>query len=397
MRFATRMNNLLEENKELMDIMAFADAPDMIKFSGGFPSPETYPIDDIKQTMIEILEKDAKEALSYSSAIGYPELRRQIAERMKKNFDLSMQEEQVLLISGSQQGLDLSGLLFINKGDVILFETPSYLGALNALKTYEAELVSVPTDENGMEIEALKEALHKYGDQVKLIYVNPDYQNPTGRSWSQERRREFMDTVKDYDIAVIEDAAYAELSFDDEKPKPLIGYDYKGQVIYLGTFSKTFCPGLRVGWICATKELIDQYVVLKTSVDLSAASILQRQVSHYLKNKDLDGHIRSITALYRERRDVMLEVIRTEFPKEITYKVPRGGLFIWIELPENKDARELLKRAIEKKVSFVPGGAFYPGSAKNNEMRINFSNMPNWQIVEGMTILGKLTTTYLAE
>lgn len=397
MKFSTRMNNLLEENEELMGMMASADSQDMIKFSGGFPSPDTYPIEDIKETMIEILETEAKEALSYSSAIGYLELREQIAGRMNKNFQMSLDSDEVLLVSGSQQGLNLSGLLFIDKGDVILFETPSYLGALNALITYEAELVAVPTDNNGMEIEALKEAFEKYGDRIKLIYVNPDYQNPTGRSWSEERRIQFLEVVEKHDVAVLEDAAYAELTFEDELAKPLMWYDKKGQVIYLGTFSKTFCPGLRVGWICASKELVELFRVLKTSVDLSAASILQRQVSHYLRNKDLDAHIRQINKLYKERRDLMLEMIRKEFPKDVKYNIPGGGLFFWLELPENKDTNELLNRAIKEKVTFVPGGGFYPASAKNNEMRLNFSNMSNELIIKGMTILGRLIREYLKE
>lgn len=391
------MKNLERDGQELMEIMRLADVPDVISFSGGFPSPETYPIEDIKETMIEILEDDAAGALSYSPTIGYPELREQIAARMRRHFALDFSIDQIMLLSGSQQGLDLSGLMFINPGDVILFETPSYLGALNALRTYEAELVAIPTDEDGMVMEELEEAFKRYGDRIKLIYVNPDYQNPTGRCWSQDRREAFIGFVSDKDVAVLEDAAYAELSFTSEKKSPLIALDKKGQVIYLGTFSKTFCPGLRTGWICGTHDIIEKYLALKTNVDLSPATILQRQVSYYLRERDLDAHIKSICNLYKKRRDKMLEMIKKSFPKEATYTVPEGGLFFWIALPEYADTRELLKIAIRENVSFVPGGAFYPGASKNNEMRLNFSNMSESDIEIGIKILGEITEKYLRE
>ncbi|MEG1583519.1 MAG: PLP-dependent aminotransferase family protein [Anaerovorax sp.] len=341
------------------------------------------------------MQRDAKAALSYSNTIGYDPLRIQIAERMKKNTGLDFEKEQVLLTSGSQQGLDLSGLLFIDKGDIVLFETPSYLGALNVLKVYEAQLVAVPTDEEGIITEALEEALKKYGERVKLVYVNPDYQNPTGRSWSHERRGEFIKLVSAYNIAVIEDGAYAELSFGEKRRLPLITYDQVGQVIYLGTFSKTFCPGLRIGWILANRTLIQQYLALKTNVDLSAASILQRQVSYYLESKDLDKHIGEITSLYKHRRDVMVKAIKTQFPLQVKSNVPEGGLFIWVELPHGSDTRELLKACIQENVAFVPGAAFYPHGDRNNEMRLNFSNVPDEDIERGITILGGAIKKYL--
>ncbi len=395
MKFARRMNHLVEDNEELMEIMSMADRPGVIKFSGGFPSPETYPIEDIKETMLALLEEDAKGALSYSNTIGYDPLRRQIGERMNQLFQLSVSMEQVLLTSGSQQGLDLSGLLFIDPGDVVLFETPSYLGALNVLKVYEAELVAVGTDEDGLIIEDLQNALAKYGDRVKVVYVNPDHQNPTGRSWSIKRRKEFMEEISNWDVAVLEDAAYAELTFGDYYHPPLMALDTLGQVIYLGTFSKTFCPGLRIGWIVANQGLIQQYLALKTSVDLSAASILQRQVSYYLQHKDLDAHIAGISALYQSRRDAMLAAIKEYFPKEVKFNTPAGGLFIWAELPEGGDAKELLKRALKENVSFVPGAAFYPNGEKKNEFRLNFSNMCEEEIQKGIRILGNVISDFL--
>jgi 2-aminoadipate transaminase len=205
-----------------------------------------------------------------------------------------------------------------------------------------------------------------------------------------------MEWVGRRGVAVLEDAAYAELSFSDARQKPLVAYDRKGQVIYLGTFSKTFCPGLRIGWICGAREVVANYLTLKTSVDLSPATILQRQVAYYLRSRDLDAHIHEICTLYKRRRDVMLEALRRDFPKEARYAVPDGGLFFWVALPEKADTRALLRLAADQKVAFVPGGAFYPDGGRNHEMRLNFSNMPDADIAKGIAILGRLAKSYLA-
>ncbi len=395
MKFASRMECL--QDKALLNAMELTETEDMISFSAGFPSPETYPVTEIKESFIQVLEHEGKEALSYCSTSGYGKLRELIAGRMHEKFGLDYKTEEVVITSGSQQALDMSSMLFINKGDVVLFETPSYLGAVNALRAYEAELVALPTDREGLILESLKEALDRYGDRVKLIYVIPDFQNPTGRSWSTERREDFIQLISSYDIPVIEDAAYSELSFEEKLEKPLSFYDKKGQVVYVGTFSKTFCPGLRVAWLCARESLMEKYLILKNAADLSSSAIAQRQMAHYLRNNDLDAHIRTIAGLYRERRDHMMAVIDREFPGEAQYVKPRGGLFIWLELPENKDSRELLRRALAEKVAFIPGGSFYPSGVRNNELRLNFSNMSHEEIEKGMTILGRLTREYLAE
>jgi DNA-binding transcriptional MocR family regulator len=385
------------QDKALLNAMELTETEDMISFSAGFPSSETYPVEDIKEAFIQVLDHEGEEALSYCSTSGFGKLRELIAKRMYDKFGLDYKTGEVVITSGSQQALDMSSMLFINKGDVVLFETPSYLGAVNALKAYEAELVALPTDREGLILDSLKQALDQYGERVKLVYVIPDFQNPTGRSWSAERRQQFVDFISDYDIPVIEDAAYSELSFEDKLEKPLSYYDKKGQVVYVGTFSKTFCPGLRVAWLCAREQLMEKYLILKNAADLSSSAIAQRQMAYYLSHYDLDAHIKKITSLYLERRNLMMEVIDCEFPKEVGYVIPKGGLFIWLELPEGKDSRELLKRAMAEKVAFIPGGSFYPSGVKNNELRLNFSNMKGEEIKKGMTILGRLTREYLAE
>lgn len=395
MKYAKRLAHL--EDKSLLNAFQLAENKDTISFSAGFPSSETYPVDAIRESMDRVLRTHGAEALSYCSTSGYLGLRNIMKERMAQKFGLHYDVDEIIITSGSQQALDMSGMLFINEGDVVIFEAPSYLGAVNALRAYEAELVSVPTDREGMVISALKDVLAQYGERVKMIYVNPDFQNPTGRSWSDQRRKDFMDFMKDYDIPILEDAAYSEISFDGEPDKPLAAYDKRGQVIYIGTFSKIFCPGLRVAWLCARKEIMDKYLVLKNAADLSSSTVAQLQMADYMTHNDIDRHILEISALYRKRRDAMAKAIDTHFPKEAGYVLPRGGLFIWVELPEGKDATELLRRAGKENVSFITGAAFYPSAKKNNEFRLNFSNMSEEATEKGIAILGRLTTRYLAE
>ena len=395
MKYAKRLNRL--EDKSLLNAFQLTEDKDMISFSAGFPSSETYPVDAIRASMDRVLSSNGKEALSYCSTSGYAGLRKIMQARMAQKFGLHYEIDEIIITSGSQQGLDMSGMLFIDQGDVVIFESPSYLGAVNALRAYEAELVSVPTDEDGMVIASLKEALDKYGDRIRMIYVNPDFQNPTGRSWSEQRRRDFMDLMKAYDIPILEDAAYSEISFDGPPQKPLAAFDQRGQVIYVGTFSKIFCPGLRVAWLCAKKEIMEKYLVLKNAADLSSSTLAQLQMADYMTHNDIDEHIQMISELYRKRRDAMVVSITDHFPAQAHYVLPKGGLFIWVELPERMDATELLLRAAKEKVAFITGAAFYPSAKKNNEFRLNFSNMTEADTHRGIAILGRLIKEYAAE
>jgi 2-aminoadipate transaminase len=395
MKYAHRLTRL--EDRSLLNAFQLAEDKDMISFSAGFPSSETYPVEAVRESMDRVLATNGKAALSYCSTSGDAGLRKLLAARMADKFGLDYSLDEIIITSGSQQGLDMSGMLFVDQGDVVLFEAPSYLGAVNALRAYEAELVSMPTDREGMVIADLREALDRYGERVRMIYVNPDYQNPTGRSWSLARRREFMELLSHYDIPVLEDAAYSELSFTGEIPRPLASFDTRGQVVYIGTFSKIFCPGLRVAWLCARKEIMDKYLVLKNAADLSSSTVAQLQMADYLTHQDIDRHIREISSLYRQRRDVMAEAMKDHFPAEARYEIPEGGLFFWVGLPEGKDSAELLRRAGREKVAFITGAAFYPSARKNTEFRLNFSNMADEETRKGIAILGRLIREYLAE
>jgi 2-aminoadipate transaminase len=320
-----------------------------------------------------------------------------MSKRMKTKFGLDYSTDEIIITSGSQQGLDKSGMAFIDPGDIVLFESPSYLGAVNALHSYQAELVAVPTDREGLTIEGVEAAFEKYGDKIKLIYVDPDHQNPTGRSWSDKRRREFMEFMAGHDVPVLEDAAYGELSFEDVPQRPLAAYDKNGQVIYVGTFSKIFCPGLRVAWLCARKRVMDKYITLKSAADLSSSTIAQWEIADFLEHNDIEAHIAEITDLYKHRCDVMAECIRADFPAEVKFEKPKGGIFIWLELPEGADARRLYKKACDAGVAFIPGTSFYPNADRHSELRLNFSNTKDEETREGIKILGDVTKDFMAE
>ena len=395
MRYADRITFL--EDRSLLEAFSLPKDDSLISFAAGFPSPDSYPMEEIEEAFMKTIKEAGPAAFSYATTQGLDSLREEILKRMKGKLKVSFSMEEIIITSGSQQGVDMSGMLFVNKDDIILFETPSYLGAVNALRTYEAKLIGIPTDKDGIIIDELKKSLVEYGDLVKMIYVIPDYQNPTGRSWSCERRKDFINAMKDYDIPVIEDGAYSEIAFDTEPLRPLVSYDEKGQVIYVGTFSKIFSPGLRVAWLCARKDIMEKYLVLKNASDLASATITQYQMDYYLKHFDMDKHIEKITTLYRHRRNVMADAIDRFFPEEVKYLLPKGGLFIWVELPPDKDTRELLKRALAKNIAFIPGSAFYPSNRKYNEMRLNFSNLEDEDIISGIEILGEVTKKYLEE
>ena len=307
---------------------------------------------------------------------------------MKKAFQVDCTPEEIVITSGSQQGLSLLAQIFLNKDDVILVESPTYLGAINAFKLCDPKFVEVPTDEKGIIPEELEKILAEYGDRVRLMYVIPEFQNPTGITWPMERRKAFMDIVNKYDFPVIEDDPYGELRYDGDVVPSLKSMDTKGNIIFLGSFSKIFMPGLRVAWMVADPVIIDKVVKLKQAVDLQSSSFAQRQASYFIDMFDLDAHVEKIKALYGKRRTLMYDSMKEYFPEGVTFTYPEGGLFTWVTLPENMDAKEIMPKVLEKNVAYVPGGPFYPNGGNANHFRLNYSNMPEDRIVEGIKRLG---------
>lgn len=385
--FAKRMKNITAS--EIREILKITERPEIISFAGGLPAPEMFPVEEMKKVSIRVLEENGEKALQYSTTEGFTQLRKKISERMNTKLHTSVDFDDILITNGSQQGLDFCGKLFIDEGDVILCESPTYLGAINAFKAYEPQFVEVPTDDNGMKIDELKKILDKVHN-VKMIYVIPDFQNPTGRTWTYERRKEFINIISEYNIPVIEDSPYGELNFSGEINPSLKSLDKEGLVIFLGSFSKIFCPGLRIGWIAAAEKLLQKFIMIKQGSDLQASTRSQMEVSKYLEMYDIEENISKIKKVYSKRRDVMIKAMEDEFPKEVIFTRPSGGLFTWVTLPRNMNARKLLEECLEKKVAFVPGGSFYPNGGNENTFRLNYSNMPEDRIVEGIKRIAQI-------
>ncbi|MGE5630238.1 MAG: PLP-dependent aminotransferase family protein [Caulobacteraceae bacterium] len=384
-KFASRMDNI--KGSAIRELLKLTEEPNIISFAGGLPAPELFPIKEMEKVCVRVLEEDGKAALQYSSTDGYQPLRSIIAKRAVK-LGINADANQVLITSGSQQGLEFTGKIFINEGDVIICESPSYLGALSAFRAYLPKFVEVPMDDNGMIMEELEKAL-KANPNAKFIYTIPDFQNPTGRTLSLERRKRLMELATQYEVPVLEDNPYGELRFEGNIMPSLKCFDPKGLVIHLGTFSKIFAPGLRLGWVIAEPEILHKYNLVKQGADLQCSTIAQREVAAFLEMYDIEAHIDKIKKVYSNRRDLMLETASKEFPDNVTLTRPEGGLFAWAEFPKHIDAAELLKIALEQKVAFVPGEPFYPNGGNANHARLNYSNMPEDKIVEGMKRLAK--------
>ncbi len=389
--FAKRVELL--KASEIREILKITTRPEVISFAGGLPAPELFPVEELKHAAIQVLEEAGSQALQYSTTEGYEPLRKQISQRIDAKFAVKVGAENILVTSGSQQALDFAGKLFLDAGDVVLCESPTYLAAISAFRAYEPRFVEVPTDDGGMVIEELAKILRST-ERVKLIYVVPDFQNPTGRTWPEERRRQFAALIQEFKIPVIEDNPYGELRFEGRIPPSIKSFDTTGLVIYVSTFSKIFCPGMRVGWIAAAANFFEKFVLIKQGADLHTSSKSQREIAKYLELYDVDAHVRKIVEAYRRRRDAMLASMDELFPPEARHTYPQGGLFTWVELPAGYNTVELLRKCIERNVAFVPGGSFFPNGGVANTLRLNFSNMPEERIREGIGRLAQVIKEY---
>ncbi len=387
MKFASRMDALKPSDiREAMKMIAAN--PGTISFAGGLPDPNLFPAEAMKASTDKILTENPNAALQYGLTLGRVSLREKIVGLMERE-GVKTTVDNIAITTGSQQAITVAAMLLLEEDSVIITENPSYLGAFAAFKPFATNYVGVNGDEEGMLMDELEETL-KNTPKAKMIYVIPNFQNPSGRTWSLERRKKLLELARKYDLPILEDNAYGEVRFEGERVPSIKSMDTEGRVIYLGSFSKILSPGLRVGWACADEEVILKYELVKNGLDLQSAELAQMQVDEFLNANDLDEHIAKINKVYKERRDLMLKTIDEEFPKEAKYFYPEGGMFIWVELPSHVNTRDLLVKAIDKKVGFVPGGSFYPKGDCESSMRLNFSTMENDKIVEGIKILGKL-------
>ena len=385
-KFASRMERM--KASEIRELLKLTARPDIISFAGGLPAPELFPVKEIAQVSHDLVLKEGQKLLQYATTEGRPTLREKIAKRMTEKYNTPVVADDILITTGSQQCLDFAGKLFLDPGDVVLCESPSYLGALNAFNAYQPVFKEVPTDGEGIIPEELDKILATT-PKCKFIYVIPDFQNPTGICWSVERRIKFIEVINKYDLPVFEDNPYGELRYRGESFPTLKSMDTKGLVSFLGTFSKIFCPGLRLGWIAGPHDIVEKFVMIKQSADLHTSNFDQGVADAYMETYDLDAHVKEIVELYGHRRDLILKTMEEEFPAGVEFTRPDGGLFLWVTVPEGVSARKVFDKCIEQKVAAVIGDAFYPNDKTDRSMRVNYSCMPDDKIVEGVKRMAK--------
>lgn len=390
--FAERMNDV--KASDIRELLALVNKPEIISFAGGLPAPELFPVDKIQAATDAVLQENGRAALQYGPTDGILRLREQICDRLLAKNSIKTDPSNIIITAGSQQGLDFVARLFVNPGDVVLMESPSYLGAINAFKLSQPVFGEVPTDDGGMIMEELDKMLASTPN-VKMIYVIPDFQNPSGRTWSLERRQKFMEIVNRYEIMVVEDNPYGELRYKGEYLPSLKSMDTKGLVMYLGTFSKILAPGYRLAWICASHDVIEKINLIAQAAVLQSSTISMMVVSKFIDMFDLDAHVETVRAVYEHRCSVMMDAMGRYFPKEVKYTIPDGGLFTWAELPDYIDTKVMATDALAQNVAYVPGIGFFPNGNNHHCMRLNYSCMPDERIEEGIRRLADVIKSNL--
>jgi 2-aminoadipate transaminase len=386
-RFSERASQL--QSSFIREILKITQQPEIISFAGGLPSPLTFPVDAMKNAFDKVLSTTGKTALQYGPTDGYMPLRQWIADSLSTN-GAKIVPEQVLMVSGSQQALDLLGKVLIDEGSRVLVETPSYLGALQAFSVYRPEFKSVLTDEDGL----VPSSLDAVAEGARLLYALPNFQNPTGRTLTTARRLELVETCARLGLPLIEDDPYGALSYKGDPLPKMVAMNPEG-VIYMGSFSKVLTPGIRLGYVVAPLPLVRRLELAKQAADLHTAQLTQMVVHEVIKDGFLDQHIPTIRALYGNQCQVMLDAMAEHFPASATWTKPEGGMFIWVTLPKHINAMELLDEAIKEKVAFVPGSPFYANEPGTNTLRLSFVTVPPERIQQGIAILGRLIAARL--
>ncbi|MBD8161608.1 aminotransferase-like domain-containing protein [Erwinia persicina] len=392
-RYADRMEGV--KPSAIRQLLQFGADPTIISFGGGYPDSSLFPARELQAIFGELLSGPGEVSLQYTHSTGMPKLRQQIAQRMAAD-GIICEEDQVLILQGSQQGLDLAARLLINPGDLIATEAPTFLGALIAFNTCQPGYLAIPMDEQGLMTDVLEQKL-KEGQRIKLLYTVPDFHNPTGITLSLARRQHLIQLANQYDFIILEDSPYREVRYQGDKVPTLKSMDTQGRVIYFGSFSKILAPGLRLGWSVASAEITEKLGLLKLAADTQCSTLNMAAVSMYLERHNIDDHIQTIKAQYLRKKETMLSVVRSEFPQGISWTDPDGGLFTWMEFPEGFDtAKFMLEYAVpEAKVVWVPGATFFPTVQRDNFARFSYSTHSDEKIIKGMTALADLLKKHL--
>jgi 2-aminoadipate transaminase len=401
-RFAQRTQRMT--SSVIRELLKLTEQPDVISFAGGLPAPEVFPLAEIAAAADRLIREQGRGALQYAATEGYLPLRELLVRHMAR-YGVRVRPGNVLVTSGSQQGLELIGKLFVNPGDRILTESPTYLGALQAWSAYQADYLTVPIDDDGLDVDRLEAQLR---GGPKFVYVLPNFQNPAGVTLALERRRRLVELANHYGTPIVEDDPYGQLRFEGEHLPPIVqldaeahgcddGREFTGNVLYLSTLSKTLAPGLRVGWVVAPESVIARLVQMKQGADLHTSTLCQMLAYEVAREGFLDRHVRRIRQLYGERRDAMLRALERHCPPGVRWTKPAGGLFLWITLPEGFDSTRLLREALEQeRVAFVPGASFFPRGGGERSCRLNFSYCGPDTIDEGIRRLARVIARRLA-
>lgn len=375
----------------IREILKFTAFPDVISFAAGNPAPEAFPTADIEKIISRILIENPVAALQYSITEGYTPLRDTLKKRLAAQGSFNPDIDDVIITSGGQQGNELSCKIFLNEGDTLICESPSFIGSINSFKSYNVNLVGVEMDEEGIDPQLLEDAL-KANRNTKVIYLIPNFQNPTGKCTSYERRKQVYELAQKYDVMILEDNPYGEIRFDGENIPSVKSLDKDGRVIYCGSFSKVLAPGIRVGFVSAPKEAAQKIVVCKQVSDVHTNILAQMLADEFVNNYNFEEHLEKIRSIYRKKCGLMLDEIDRNFSEKITVTRPQGGLFIWATLPEGCNMTEFCKKAVEAKVAVVPGNAFTVHEDDPiNSFRLNFSTPTDEQLIKGCEILGKMS------
>jgi 2-aminoadipate transaminase len=376
----------------IRELLKLIENPNIISFAGGLPSPASFPVTELKEIINDVMNNEAHIALQYGSTEGDNLLRTMLVNRYRKQgVDVSL--ENIIITTASQQGLDLFSKILIDRGDYVIVGLPSYLGGLSAFNSYGANLIGIPMDAEGEDpniLEAKLKELQAEGKKPKFIYLIPDFQNPAGVTMTEKRRKEIIALAHKYDVLILEDSPYRELRYEGTTQKTIYELDGTGQVVLMGTFSKIFCPGYRIGWVIGHPDILDKMVVAKQATDLCTPAFTQRIVARYMEKGLLDKKIEDIKLMYKEKQQNMLKLLETHLPESFTWTHPEGGLFLMVKGPEHIDTTELLKAAItEEQVAYVAGGSFFCDGSGKNTMRLNFSYETIAKNEEGIARLGR--------
>ena len=391
--FSEKLKNM--QPSAIREIFKSLTDPSIIAFAAGNPAPESFPIEAIAKISDNILKTDPVKALQYGITEGYPKLRELVAKRLDTKFGIGRPDDMTIIVSGGQQGIELTCKTLCNEGDTVLCENPSFIGSLNSFRSNGAVVKGIPMNEDGIDTALLEEAL-KNDPKVKLLYLIPTFQNPTGRTMSLKTRCEVYELAVRYGVVILEDNPYGELRFEGKELPTLKSMDTEGIVVYCGSFSKVLSSGMRIGFLCANEKLMQKIVVAKQGEDVHTPMLPQMICADYIEHYDLDAHIKSIQDLYRHKCGVMLSALDKYMPDCVKYTRPEGGLFLWCTLPEGIELNEFVQAALKRKVAVVPGTAFNcDTSAPSDAFRVTYATPTEEQITEGIKILGELVTDFM--